>query len=310
MAKKKKTASVEFRQFTPERGAKVYVQAGNDWIRQYGSYEEDMHFHNMMEIGICRRGSGKIVMGDRDYHYLSGCIMVIPENFPHKILSESENFWEFVFLDTRGVIRDMYPDNPVYQTELGDKLNRNAIMLDVGEEKTLYQLTNLIMDEAKVAREEGPKMMDYLAHGLTLELIRHQQGGFEGPAIDGKPLNMVQISPAVEYINQHYAEDLRVKEMSDCCKMSETHFRRQFETCYGMSPMDYVNMVRIQRACDLMRTTQMSMDEVAKACGYFTPSTFNRNFHKFMDESPYQWKINPDNNETILRKFNITGQNE
>ena len=73
-----------------------------------------------------------------------------------------------------------------------------------------------------------------------------------------------------------------------------------------MSPMDYVNMVRIQKACDLMKKTNDSMDIVAVKCGFATTSTFNRNFKKFLSTSPYQWKINPANYERKLLNFNIS----
>ena len=70
-----------------------------------------------------------------------------------------------------------------------------------------------------------------------------------------------------------------------------------------MSPMDYVNLIRIQRACDLMKKTNDSMDLVAVKCGFSTTSTFNRNFKKYLNTSPYQWKINPSNYEHKLLNF-------
>ena len=99
-----------------------------------------------------------------------------------------------------------------------------------------------------------------------------------------------------------------VEELAQECHMSETHFRRLFESCMNMSPVDYINLVRIQKACDLLKKTTDSMDIVAQKVGFTTTSTFNRNFKKFLNTSPYQWKINPENYETKLLNYNISAR--
>ena len=72
-----------------------------------------------------------------------------------------------------------------------------------------------------------------------------------------------------------------------------------------MLPMDYVNLVRVQYACEQMKHGNDSMDEVARKAGFSTTSTFNRNFKKFFNTSPYQWKINPQRYERKLQNFHI-----
>ena len=99
---------------------------------------------------------------------------------------------------------------------------------------------------------------------------------------------------------------MKAAELADICSMSETHFRRIFESYIKMSPMDYVNLIRIQKACELMKKSNDSMDTIAIKCGFTTTSTFNRNFRKFLDTSPYQWKINPENYEHKLLNYRIS----
>jgi transcriptional regulator GlxA family with amidase domain len=121
-----------------------------------------------------------------------------------------------------------------------------------------------------------------------------------------KNTGVIQIASALDYINKNYAQPMKAKDLADVCSMSETHFRRVFEEYVNMSPMDYVNLVRIQRACDLMKKSNDSMETVAAKCGFSTTSTFNRNFKKFLDTSPYQWKIDPTNYERKLLSYNIS----
>ena len=77
-----------------------------------------------------------------------------------------------------------------------------------------------------------------------------------------------------------YANNIRVEELAKASHMSETHFRRVFESYMNMSPMDYINLMRVQKACDIMKKTNDSMDVVAQKVGFTTTSTFNRNFPK------------------------------
>jgi AraC-like DNA-binding protein len=98
---------------------------------------------------------------------------------------------------------------------------------------------------------------------------------------------------------------MKIARLADVCHMSESHFRRLFEENIGMTPVEYLNQVRIKKACDLIRKTGSSMEEIATKVGFTTTSTFNRNFKRITGTSPYQWKKQPDNYESRLSDFNI-----
>ena len=57
-----------------------------------------------------------------------------------------------------------------------------------------------------------------------------------------------------------------------------------------MKPLDYLNMIRIDKACELIQNKDYAMEEIGFRVGYQTPSTFNRNFKKLTGKTPYQWK--------------------
>ena len=154
----------------------------------------------------------------------------------------------------------------------------------------------------------------YDLHGTGLRLREanlHAAGvvGDELPEEDNnivKGTNMSQIATALDYMNKHYSESIKAGELSELCNMSETHFRRLFESYINMPPMEYLNLIRVQKACELMKKTNEPMELIAQKCGFTTQSTFNRNFRKFLDTSPYQWKINPENYEHKLLNFRIS----
>ena len=305
---KKKKESVELRFYDVPQSETVLALMGESWDRVYGHEENKLHFHNLMEIGICRRGAGVLYLDEEEYRYKTGTISVFPENFPHITISDGEesNFWEYLFFNPRTVIAELYPDNPITQAEILEEINKNPLMLNQTEDKKVMALVNAIMDEEREQKLYYRSAVKNYLTNLVLEIMRmHGELKSYGEAAS-KTTNAMQITSALDYINKNYGKQLKAKELADVCNMSETHFRRLFEEYINMSPMDYVNLIRIQKACELMKHSDDSMDEVAIKCGFTTTSTFNRNFKKFLDTSPYQWKLNPTTYERKLLNYHIT----
>lgn len=305
---KKKKETMEFRFYDVPQEETVLALLGESWIRVYGHDEYHLHFHNLMEIGYCRKGEGTLTLDETDYKYCSSMLSVIPANYPHITVSDGEeaNYWEYIFLDPETIIQEIYPGNPIYQKEILNIVNKNAVLLQENEYLALTGLVKSIMEEMRKKKSHYLEIVRSLARAMIVEIIRMDERREVTSIKPAKITKASQIIAALEYVNTNYANQLKASELADVCNMSETHFRRVFEENMNMSPMDYVNMIRIQKACDLMKKTNDSMDAVAIKCGFTTTSTFNRNFKKFLSTSPYQWKINPSNYERKLLKFNIS----
>ncbi len=307
MAKKKKD-TVEFRFYEIPQGEPALVLCGESWIRVYGHDEFHLHFHNLMEVGICRQGLGDMYMDEEVLRYRDGDITLIPENYPHVTISDGEgtNYWEYIFFDLKSVVEELFPNNPVFQTEVVASLTKRAIMTNSTENKALAGHINSVIQEFTDKRPYHQKIIRLHVQAIVLELLRRDASLPIEEDYQMKGTNMSQIAAALEYVNKNYDRQMKAAELAEICSMSETHFRRIFESYINMSPMDYVNLIRIQKACELMKKTNDSMDTIAGKCGFTTTSTFNRNFRKFLDTSPYQWKINPENYEHKLLNFRIS----
>lgn len=307
MARKKKEI-MELRFYEVPQGETVLALLGDKWNRVYGHEELHLHFHNLMEVGVCRRGAGRLLFEEEEHRYADGLISVIPENCPHTTISDGEkpNAWEYLFFDPKEIVEELFPDNAIYRGEVLDKINKLPRLLEAKEHASLARIVDAIMEEAGEKRTYYKKAIRQYVHLLIYELIRLSNGLLDYEDPSPRKSNGMQIAAALEYINRQYAQQLKVKDLADACGMSETHFRRIFEEYVNMSPMDYLNLVRIQRACELMKKNNDSMDVIAAKCGFTTTSTFNRNFKKYLETSPYQWKINPDNYERKIRGYHIT----
>ena len=115
-----------------------------------------------------------------------------------------------------------------------------------------------------------------------------------------------QIQPALVYIQEQFRQDIRAEDLARQCGLSEPHFRRVFREYVDMSPIDYLNAVRIREACRMMDRRDCPMDLVAAECGFASVSSFTRNFKKHMGTTPYQWKLMREKHGSRLRDYSIT----
>lgn len=94
----------------------------------------------------------------------------------------------------------------------------------------------------------------------------------------------------VEYIDANYREEIHIEDLTEISQMSETHFRRKFTEYMKITPGDYINLLRIKKACELLRYTECSIGEAGTAAGFRTDSAFIRNFRKFVGMTPREWR--------------------
>ncbi len=104
------------------------------------------------------------------------------------------------------------------------------------------------------------------------------------------PDNYLVIAPVLNYIDQNYADDLQTEDLADLIHLSPTHFRRIFLQIMGTSPLEYLNQIRIFKACDLMRSTEDSILSISENVGFKSIATFNRRFSTLMQMSPRTYK--------------------
>jgi AraC-like DNA-binding protein len=307
---RKKRDKLEFRFYEiPERES-VLALYGDRWVGTYGHNDICMHFHNLFEIGICLRGQGLLILGEEEQVYEGGMISAIPAHFPHITVSEDVDAWEYLFLDTEELIRELFPGDSRAQEEALRALNRRADLFRVEEQPEYADTVKKILREMQEKKPYYRDAVHRLVQICMLELIRIQ--GLRPPDKQRSALpeiaSMNQILPALRYIDEHYAGAIRASELAGSCGLSEPQFRRIFEDCINMAPMDYLNLTRVQKACKLLRKTDLSMEIVAAKCGFPSISTFTRNFRKFLDTTPYQWKRNRDSYPYSLNQFQISAR--
>ena len=307
---RKKRDKIEFRFYELPQGECVLGLMGNRWVGNYGNKDrpKDLHFHNLFELGCCRQGSGSMILGEKQTQYHANMVSMIPANYPHNTVSDEVSYWEYLFFDPTQLICDLFPNNARIQAEKLAAINQRADLLPAENCSVLAGIADRILDELRDRRPYYRECVNYLIRTLVLELLRLQEGKESESQWEVNPDSalLTQITPALRYIEENYREPIRAAHLARECGLSEVHFRRIFEDYMNMAPMDYVNLVRIQKACDLMSREDSSMDVIALECGFASVSTYTRNFKKILKTTPYQWKLKKDNYRSSLLSYNIS----
>jgi AraC-like DNA-binding protein len=100
----------------------------------------------------------------------------------------------------------------------------------------------------------------------------------------------VTVKKIVAYVNAHYAEPISVTEVSSSVGMCESAFSRFFKKKTGCTFTDYVNKLRVQKACELMMTSDCYVSTACFEVGFNNISNFNRRFLKIKGVTPSEFR--------------------
>lgn len=98
-----------------------------------------------------------------------------------------------------------------------------------------------------------------------------------------------RIQKAIDYIKQHYGEDLAREDVAAKVYMSGAHFSRCFKIVTGSTYKDYLTELRMQKAIELLKTNT-KISDIAQKVGYTNSNRFNVNFRSYTSYSPSEYR--------------------
>lgn len=99
-----------------------------------------------------------------------------------------------------------------------------------------------------------------------------------------------RLSDLVDYIHTYYAEHVKSDQLAKIAHVSQTHLKRIFNQVFGMPPIEYLILTRINAACDLLETTDCTVGDIAQAVGFYDHSHFIRHFKRLRGCTPNQYR--------------------
>ncbi|MGI5893739.1 MAG: AraC family transcriptional regulator [Candidatus Merdivicinus sp.] len=97
------------------------------------------------------------------------------------------------------------------------------------------------------------------------------------------------VDKAAGFISRNFSRDISIGDVADFTGISESHLYRVFSAELGIAPAQFLIRYRIHEAAALLRSTSLSIGEVAASCGFRDPLYFSRIFHRIQGLSPREY---------------------
>lgn len=222
------------------------------------------HTHPYTELVFYEYGSGSTKIGGTEYQYEPNTFSVTLPETPmderHKTLT---NPW--------CVLMDITPDmNYLY----------NGVFTDT-EDGIIFKLLKQIKDEQSMKLYHYKESLNSLTELLTIHIERIQN-------IDSDKKNLFK--DVINYIEDHYYEDIDIARLANITNYSYDHFRHLFKEVYGISPKNYIINRRLDQAKVLLQQSNHTITYIAQLCGFSNNNHFSKLFRKYTGLTPKDYR--------------------
>ena len=249
------------------------------------------HYHDEYELHLIVASSGRMFIGDYIGNFRPGCLVLTGPRVPHN--------WVSIGIDgTRYELRDhiVHFDHDAI-TSAASTLPEMRMLLPLlqrsrhgieffGHEEVAEKYLLLIRESDGAARlGYFCELMDILARSPEQQQLSTVR--FDLPKADDL---QEKIDLVIEYVMEHYRQKISLAQVAAIVDMSETHFSRFFRKATGNRFREFVNRVRVGKACDLLAHTSMTITYICHEVGFNNVANFNRRFGQYKQMSPSKYR--------------------
>ncbi len=252
------------------------------------------HHHTAFEITMVIDGSGIYSTNYSEFSFKSGDIFFFSTDEIHwlKKLDCGSHFLNihfeprFIWSDNIGI-----SGKELIRIFLNRKNNPlNKLNTENPSSQIVRELIYKIEDEATSQKQEYETMLKVYLVNILVELMRSYDGKLDENEILLSRHTLKYMTKVLNYIDENFASDLTLSELSDIAHMSKNYFCRQFRELNGISPWEYITIKRIESAISYIETTDLTKLEIAAKCGYNNAANFYYAFKKVTGKSPADYK--------------------
>lgn len=100
----------------------------------------------------------------------------------------------------------------------------------------------------------------------------------------------LQIDRAVQYIREHFREQISIRELASMVELSTRQLNRRFQDTFRVSPQAFIMKLRLQAACEELRQSNLPIAEIAVDLGFHDQSSFTLQFRKQLGITPSKYR--------------------
>ena len=226
----------------------------------------------------CTDGEGWARIGEASVRIRPGQVLVTPPDIGHAYGANDASPWTIYWVHLAGP--------KVAALARTFEIESGSPILSPGPDPAIPALFERIM----AALGHGYTPDNLLSASMTLgQLVthlvisRHRQTRHEDN-LDAR------IGRVIEAMRNNLSKSLRLEDFTAGANLSPSHFSAVFKKRTGFSSLDFFNRLKMQRACFLLDTTDLSIKAIAAELGFEDPLYFSRSFRRVHECSPQQYR--------------------
>lgn len=252
-------------------------------------YRMEPHQHTAMEVISVIHGSSYMIINNQYIKIRKGeCLIIFPDVSHSFFLTAHESCRLINVHFNPGRISDFFhmpnlQEDFRFFYELKTNTRSYLKLVDTNEIRSISE---------RIVREtEGrTEFSEVLLRLYFCELyVRLSQILSETERMLSRPVNPF-LARAMEHIQNFYSEKLTLDQIASAAGMSERHLTRLFSDSLGMTAQEYIAMLRLKKAKELLETSSLDITGIAQACGYGTSQYFTTCFSRSEAITPKKYR--------------------
>jgi AraC-like DNA-binding protein len=216
-------------------------------------------------------GKGEYVLsGEKKLIVKKDDIVYMPKNSTYESRASVLECYSYVIVNMD--IIDNSKSDIVFSNDISILLNSAN-----SSYKNIFQEINNTFITTSVASGIKCKSLVYeMLYHLALDLFKNEL----------EKDKYANIYKSILYLENNYHENISVKELAGMSHLSMSHFRKLFTEHFNMPPIEYVNRLKIKKACELLKSGNYTVGETAERMGFSNIYYFSRVFKNITGVSP------------------------
>ena len=251
------------------------------------------HSHEEYELHLIVATKGKAFVGDYIGDFGPGSLFLCGPNLPHNWVTDDIGAPEVV--DTRDMlfqfnqvsVDSLKEGFPEFR-ELDELLERSRGGIEFANFDLAFARKSLTDIRNAHGAMRVLKAMSFLL--MIKDHPNQKRLSVANVSYPNFKTSTSSIAEVVDFITEHFAEDISLSKAADMAAMSQTAFARNFQKFTGSKFSEFVTRVRIGQACSMLQATDLRVATICQEVGYNNLANFNRHFLKVKQMTPSNYR--------------------
>ncbi len=242
------------------------------------SHKIQDNWHENFEMLAITEGSGTVYLDGVPHSISAGSIVAINSNILHTVISEVEEVkYHCLIVDRSFCLSNFFDTNELWFEEC---FSDDSIFNEMKRLAEYYSAKN--MDKAQIVAVRAGVLR------IMAELCERHSCDGEEKRVESHLLSAIK--RAIGYIRSEYSRDLSLDEVAAFAGLSKYYFAHEFRRITEYTFVEYVNILRCERAKKLLLNSELSVWEIGVECGFQNRAYFTRTFVKYTGCSPSSFR--------------------